>query len=312
MIHLIMPNPAVDRTILVEEFVKSLPNRPTEVRDFPGGKSFNVAYALQQEDHLEEVTIHTMLGGQNGERVKELAHEAGYKIKAIQVDKNTRECNIIVDTKTNEIYPIYEHGFTLTEDLLNQFTEQLIDSVGPNDLVVFSGSLMQGMPKDYIAEVQNKINDSSVKFIIDTSGDALIATYQDAKPFAVKINDEEFNELFPNEDFQTIEEITEALRTKVKDSIPYFIVTLGKDGALARYEDKIYHFSGLEIDVKNPVASGDHFLGNLVRGLVKEEEIQEILTRSIAYSSSNCQYWYPHIEQEDVAKFKKQVKVTEL
>ena len=309
MIHLICPNPAVDRTILLEDFTKSLPNRPQEVKDFPGGKSFNVAYALEQEAHPEEVTIHTILGGQNGQRVKDLAEEAGYNVQAVSVDKNTRECNIIVDTKSNDIYPIYEQGFNLTAALLEEFTNQLLASVSANDLVVFSGSLMQGMPADYIAQVQDKVNDSSVKFIVDTSGEAIQETYKKSKPYAVKINDEEFNELFPDENYETTEEIIDALQTKIKDTIPYFIVTLGAEGALARFNQEVYHFSGLEIEVKNPVASGDHFLGNLVRGLVNEEDIQDILRKSIAYSSSNCQYWYPHIESEDVKQFIKEVTV---
>lgn len=309
MIHLICPNPAVDRTILLENFAKDIPNRPLEVQDFPGGKSFNVAYALGREAHSEEVTIHTILGGQNGQRVRFLAEEAGYSISAVQVDKNTRECNIIVDVASNDIYPIYESGFTLTPELLDEFTQQLINSVHSNDTVVFSGSLMKGMSTDYIANVQQQVNDSTVKFIVDTSGDALVATYEKAQPYAIKINDEEFNELFSDKNYETISEIAEALKTKVNDSIPYFIVTLGKDGALAKYNDEILHFSGLKIDLKNPVASGDHFLGNLVRGLVNQESIEDILKNSIAYASSNCQYWYPHIEKSDVENFVKQVEV---
>ena len=35
MIHLVCPNPAIDRTLLVDGFVKSLPNRPYEVKEFP-------------------------------------------------------------------------------------------------------------------------------------------------------------------------------------------------------------------------------------------------------------------------------------
>jgi len=309
MIHLICPNPAVDRTILVENFTKDLPNRPVEVRDFPGGKSFNVAYALQLEEHPETVTIHAMLGGQNGDRVRYLAEENGYEVQSVSVDKNTRECNIIVDVKNKDIYPIYEQGLTLTEDLLGEFTEQLVESVNSNDVVVFSGSLMQGMPDDYIAEVQERIDDSSVKFIVDTSGEALQATYNRAEPYLIKINDEEFNDLFPDENYTTKEEIANTLET-VKEDIPYFIVTLGADGALARIDGDIYYFTAVPIDVKNPVASGDHFLGNLVRGVINDEDIKETIKRSISYSSSNCTYWYPHIEQEDVLEYIDRVEVT--
>jgi len=309
LIHLICPNPAVDRTILVENFTKDSPNRPVEVRDFPGGKSFNVAYALQLEEHPETVTIHTMLGGQNGDRVKYLAEENGYEVQSVSVDKNTRECNIIVDVKNKDLYPIYEQGLTLTDDLLNEFTEQLIKAVSSDDVVVFSGSLMQGMPDDYIARVQKEINDSSVKFIVDTSGEALQATYTQAEPHMIKINDEEFNELFSDENYTSKEEIAAALK-EIKEDIPYFIVTLGEDGALARLEGDIYYFTAVEIDVKNPVASGDHFLGNLVRGVINGEEMTETIKKSIAYSSSNCMYWYPHIEQEDVFEYIGRVEVT--
>jgi len=309
LIHLICPNPAVDRTILVENFTKDLPNRPVEVRDFPGGKSFNVAYALQLEEHPETVTIHTMLGGQNGDRVRYLAEENGYEVQSASVDKNTRECNIIVDVENKDLYPIYEQGLTLTDDLLGEFTEQLIEAVSAEDVVVFSGSLMQGMPDDYIAEVQEKINNPSVKFIVDTSGEALQTTYDRATPYLVKINDEEFNDIFPDENYTAKEEITKALET-VREDIPYFIVTLGADGALARIEGDIYYFTAVEIDVKNPVASGDHFLGNLVRGVINDEEMTDTIKKSIAYSSSNCTYWYPHIEQEDVAEYVERVEVT--
>lgn len=309
MIHLICPNPAVDRTILVENFTKDFPNRPIEVKDFPGGKSFNVAYALQLEEHSETVVIHTMLGGQNGKRVKHLAKQKGYEIQSVAVEKNTRECNIIVDVDNKELYPIYEHGFTLTQDILDEFTEQLVKSVKPDDVVVFSGSLMQGMPDDYIAQVQNKINDPSVKFIVDTSGSALQATYNYANPYLIKINDEEFNDLFPTENYTTKEEIANALNT-VEEEIPYFIITLGANGALARINGVIYSFTAVEIDVKNPVASGDHFLGNLVRGVVNEDEITDTIKKSIAYSSSNCTYWYPHIELEDVQNYISRVEVT--
>ncbi|ABP89173.1 Fructose-1-phosphate kinase and related fructose-6-phosphate kinase (PfkB) [Streptococcus suis 05ZYH33] len=53
MIHLICPNPALDRTLLVEKIEKNIPLRPTEVRDYPGGKSFNVAYALRENGVTE-------------------------------------------------------------------------------------------------------------------------------------------------------------------------------------------------------------------------------------------------------------------
>uniref|UniRef100_UPI0034368ABC PfkB family carbohydrate kinase n=1 Tax=Enterococcus sp. TaxID=35783 RepID=UPI0034368ABC len=143
MIHLICPNPAIDRTLLLETIENAVPNRPIEVKEFPGGKSFNVAYALSYEEDSPQVTIHTMLGGIYGEHLRNLAQTKGYRVRVTNVEKNTRMCNILVDVKKKEIVPIYENGFDLNPEILEEFTINLINSIKDGDLIVFSGSLMK-------------------------------------------------------------------------------------------------------------------------------------------------------------------------
>ncbi|MBG9979554.1 1-phosphofructokinase [Facklamia sp. DSM 111018] len=307
MIHLICPNPAVDRTLLLNRLEPGSPNRPIEVRDFPGGKSFNVAYALELSGKGQEVTIHTILGGHNGERVRDLSERYNTSISALSVTQNTRECNILVDLSSKEIFPIYEKGFELTPALLDSFTQQLIRSISDHDLVVFSGSLMKGMPEDYIVKIQESVEAEDVKFIIDTSGEPLKAVYQNGNPHVIKINDEEYNELLQR-DYHSPEAFIHSLKTEQEASAPYFIITMGGKGAVAKIKDRYFHLYLDPIEVKNPIASGDHFLGRLVQGVAEEEDFLESLKRSIAYSTSNCLYWYPHIEWTDVEKFYQQVK----
>ena len=153
MIHLICPNPAIDRTLLLEKIATAVPNRPVAVKEFPGGKSFNVAYALAYDQPAETITIHTMLGGIYGTHLANLAAEKGYHVQATAVEKNTRLCNILVDMNDKTVLPVYESGFDLDPQTLARFTENLLDAIQPNDLVVFSGSLMQGMPDDYICQI---------------------------------------------------------------------------------------------------------------------------------------------------------------
>lgn len=313
MIHLICPNPAVDRTILLEQLLADTPNRPLEVRDFAGGKSFNVAYALLREGGEglnNQVTVHTILGGENGERVSRLAKEQGIKIKALQVDQNTRECNIVVDTTKETIYPIYERGFELTPDLLDQFTQQLINSIQENDLVVFSGSLMKGMPDDYMVQVKKALK-QPVRFLIDSSGPAMKSAYHAQVADIIKINDEEYNELFET-NLRTIADYAEHLKMKVLPNIPYFMITLGENGLLLKFENEIYHFQAPSIKVKNPVASGDHLFGGLIRGLVTNRDLFETIKKAIAYATSNCLHWYPYIDLNQVAEVIPQLTVKKL
>ncbi|MDG3132683.1 hypothetical protein MKL26_06600 [Streptococcus suis] len=118
MTHLLCPNPALDRTLLVE---KNIPLQPTEVRDYPGGKNFNVAHALR-ENGVTDYTIHTILGGQISRYIQELNADSGNVLRVVENGQNTRTCNIYVETSTGDVALFYEKGFELIAELLDQFT----------------------------------------------------------------------------------------------------------------------------------------------------------------------------------------------
>lgn len=296
MIHLICPNPAIDRTLLVKNFSSSKPNRPYEVREFPGGKSFNVAYAIKQEEPNADLTVHTILGGYNGEYLRELANKNNISLTETKVDQNTRLCNIIVDTENNTIYPIYEKGLQLSNPILETFTENIIHAVNEEDIVVFSGSLMKGMPDDFIAQVIKRLAGKKVKVFVDTSGNALVEAYK-AKPLLIKINDEEILELFPNRELNTIDDYYQLLQ---EVTIDYFIITLGAKGVIAKMQNDYYYLKAKEIDAKNPVASGDFFLGILTSYVKRGLNSEEALKMAITYSTANCLNWYPAVNKEDI------------
>ncbi|AXY24982.1 1-phosphofructokinase [Suicoccus acidiformans] len=311
MIHLICPNPALDRTLLLTDaLMEGIPNRPYKVKEFPGGKSFNVAYALNHGVQHEKVLVHTILGGPTGQYVLSLAEDKGIDVKFIEVEKNTRECNIIVEMKSGNIYPIYEQGFVLTQNLLKNLTESIIESISPKDIIVFSGSLMQGMPDDYIVQISSEVKDLDVQVLVDTSGHALKEVYKKSRPTLLKINDEEFNELIEG-NLSEPEEFIDFFKNHLSSNIENIVVTLGSKGAVAKIDKRYLYLKVPEIKAKNPVASGDFFLGGLVSGVSKQIDLVEALKLSIAYSISNCLYWFPNIEEEDVQEYKKQIELKE-
>lgn len=312
MIHLVCPNPAVDRTLRFEKIQLALPNRPLEIREFPGGKGFNVAYALNYQQP-QEMMIHTMLGGNYGEQVADLAKKSGYNLKITQVATNTRVCNILIDQSQQEVIPIYEKGFELDQELLQKFTNQLVETVADGDHLVFSGSLMQGMPQDYITKVKNLLllQGKEVLLCVDTSGEALLKTYQESQPHMIKINDEELLDIFPNEKLSEPEDYLALLKEKVDPTIPYFIITLGKQGVIARANGKFYFASAKEILAKNPIASGDFFLGRLLAGL-GQSDFAETLADAVTFSTTNVVNWYPEVFPQQLTEMKKTITVKNL
>ncbi|MBO0475152.1 1-phosphofructokinase [Enterococcus ureasiticus] len=293
MIHLICPNPAIDRTLLVENFTAERPNRPYEVKEFAGGKSFNVAYAMDFEDASVPYCIHTILGGQNGEYLKELASTRDIQLDKTDVEVNTRFCNIIVDTKASKIYPIYENSFVLDALLLDKFTKQLLNAINPQDTVVFSGSLMKGMPDNYIAQIQEQLKGQNIRFFVDTSGSALIEAYK-GSPEVIKINDEELGELVPDHTFNELEDYAQFLKSETAAPISYFIVTLGAKGVIAKLNQQVYHLFVPPVQAKNPIACGDFFLGGLVKYLTLGHlEDIDVLKKAVSYSTANVLNGFP-------------------
>lgn len=310
MLHLVCPNPALDRTILLSDFQAEVVNRPDMVHENAGGKSFNAAYVLKEESkgQTDHFCIHTMLGGKMGEYVAELNENDGIPLVVTAVNKNTRTCTISIDTVHQKTYLVYEKGFDLDANLLEQFTEKLVSAVQPGDSVVFSGSLMKGMPEDYIVQVAAKLPDGA-KLVVDTSGSALKAALP-AKPTIVKINDEELAEL-TGKPTETPEQVRDLIQSY--HDLPFFIVTMGGKGVVAKLGNDCFKLTFPKIEVKNPIASGDFFLGSLchslhVRGLVDRESVM----RACAYATANCLQWTPEVDQADVARILKKIVLTEL
>ncbi|WP_379946804.1 1-phosphofructokinase family hexose kinase [Enterococcus devriesei] len=309
MIHLVCPNPAIDRTLLVDGFAKSIPNRPYEVKEFPGGKGFNVAYAIGFEEPKTDFCVHTIAGGRNGEYLGELANANKVPVKFTKIDSNTRVCNIIMDTKNKQTYPIYENSFNLNKNLLVEYTSSLKKSIAPEDYIVFSGSLMKGMPSDYIANFIEEFREQNVKIFVDTSGEALKKAYF-SKPYAIKINDEEILDIFPDAKFDSIKNYAEFLGSDKINDIPVFIITLGEKGVIAKIGDQILAVEAARVDAKNPIACGDFFLGGLVKNLATGQSAETILKKATSYSTANVLSWYPELTKEAINDVFSSLKVT--
>lgn len=306
MIHLVCPNPALDRTLLVEKIERNIPLRSTEVRDYPGGKSFNVAYALKENGQTDYV-IHTILGGAIGRYIEELNAEKGNALRVVQSQQNTRTCNIYVETSTGDVVLFYEKGLELTPELLAAFTSQIENSLQPGDTLVFSGSLMKGMPDDYIQQFIEKFPE--VRTIVDTSGAALRAAYE-ARPALIKINNEELKDIYPDLDEENPEDILRIL----KEVTPHenLIVTMGGQGSLAKIGQRFFRIRSPKKDTKNPIAAGDFYLGLLVKGISQGQEPEIFLKEAAAYATANCLNYFPEVKPEQFAMILEQVDFQEL
>lgn len=312
LIHLICPNPAIDRTLLFDNIIRDKPNRPVNLKEIPGGKGFNVAYALSFDSDVK-FKIHTILGGKYGEQFMQLAANNHYPIVKTTVGTNTRLCHILVDKNDRSLVLSQEYGFKLNDKLLDEFTKTLLDSVNTGDYLVFSGSLMKGMPTTYINDIYYKLQERNikVKLVVDTSGNTLKDAYKLA-PYMVKINDEEIYDIFPEKKLDTIQDYFELLQNNVDQKINNFIITLGSKGAVGRIDGEYLYGYCKPVDAKNPNASGDFFLGRMMNGINHNSSPIATLKDAIAFSTGNVENWFPEVTKAQLSDIKKDIKIKNL
>jgi len=305
MIHIICPNPALDRTIFLKNFQVNGVSRANSSSDSLGGKGFNVIRSFLVGPPVD-FTIYSFLGGYTGKYLESLIKESTMNHMITQIMETTRICSIIVDENHKHAHLINEQGPLIHEEEKKKFIDDIISNIKAGDTAIFSGSLPEGLSENFYQSIIEQLNKKNVKSVLDSSGKCL--TYGvEAEPWLIKINKDEFAELMGT-DIEDKNSLKEEL-TNISSSSNY-IITLGSEGCIAKINGKIYEVKLPKVNAKNATASGDIFLGALVKTLINSKNANEALLEASAYSLSNCLYWYPNIASSDIKKYKNKIEVT--
>lgn len=309
MIHVICPNPALDRTLFLSNFKANSVNRPTFAKDLLGGKGFNVIRPFLYDNFIN-YKIHTLFGGPIGISLESIVSDNKINNEATYIKDNNRICSIIIDEISHDVYQIYEKGPTIQKSEIHDYKKNINSSVQNNDFVIFSGSLPIGIDSTFYKELIEDLQDNqNAKCILDSSGEFLKFGIE-SNPWLIKINDEEFLELIGKKDIKDTEEIIDNIKTYNKTK--NIIVTLGENGVIAKFGEQVLKVTQPNIHAINPIASGDIFLGTLTKSISEGFGNIDSLKHACSYALTNCLYWYPNLNEEAINKFKKEISITEI
>lgn len=260
MVLTVTLNPALDKTLYIENLKEGELNRVKASRIHPGGKGINVSKALSSYG-LEQVAT-GIAGGMNGRKLLSLLEHYDFPSEFLTVSGETRVNIKIRDLKKGLVTEINEPGPVISEVEAEKFLNLLKKYLKKCNLMVLSGSLPAGLPYDFYARCIRLASDMNVLCVLDADGEALRAGCT-AKPFAIKPNIEEFERL-TGRSFSDYSEIRDEIKVLRRNGIQLVTVSLGKEGSIVSYRDEIYHAYPLPVEVKSTVGSGDAMVAAMV------------------------------------------------
>jgi 1-phosphofructokinase len=284
MIYTVTLNPAMDKTVEIPNLIIDSVNRITTMRTDPGGKGINVSKVI---DKLGGKSIATgILGGNTGRAIQLAVEKLGITSDFKFVEGETRTNLKIIDPINHTNTDINEPGITVTEEILDMLLDDLLAKINGNDIVVLSGSLPKGAPKNTYEKWVKACREKGAKVILDADGEMLAAGLK-ASPYLVKPNDIELSSLL-GRTLTTLEEIKDAaINLKEQYGLGKVVVSMGGKGAMYVTDNKVVYAHGLKVPVGSTVGAGDSVVAALAVAEEAGMSLEEAVRLSTATGAAN-------------------------
>jgi 1-phosphofructokinase/tagatose 6-phosphate kinase len=312
MIITVTLNAAIDRTLSVPNFRLGRRHRTVETQTMAGGKGVNVARALKT---LGQPVIATgFAGGPTGTRIVEQLTEESILTDFVRIRQESRTNLSVVDPTTGEQTEINERGPIVSSREVELFHDKLLYLARGAEIVVFAGSLPQGVEPDAYATLIRELHKAGVTTVVDTDGEPLRLAVR-AEPTVVSPNVIEAEELVGHE-FNDDEDRTLAVREIVQQGAREAIMTV-EDGCFASVlEDGAPRLYRMRVQPREPVAavgSGDAFLAGYVAARYGGSSPSECLRFGVACGTESVlRLGAGVIDAREAEKLTGEVEVTAL
>jgi 1-phosphofructokinase/tagatose 6-phosphate kinase len=292
MIITVTLNTAIDKTLAVPNFQPGRRHRTVEQTTMPGGKGVNVARVLKS---LGQPVIATGLaGGATGTRLVDQLTEMSVLSDFVRIRHESRTNTALVDPTTGVQTEINERGPEVSESELELFVDKLLYLAKGASLVVFAGSLPQGVDVDVYGRLIREMKRLGVTTVVDTDGDPLRRAVR-AEPDVISPNVLEAEELVGHE-FNDDEDHLRAMGQMVVLGAREAIMTV-PDGCLAQLAPaepgeprRLFRVRIHEVEAAATVGSGDAFLAGYVAARYAGRPAPDCLAYGVACGAESTHH----------------------
>ncbi|MDG0792544.1 1-phosphofructokinase family hexose kinase [Cohnella ginsengisoli] len=259
MIVTVTLNAAVDKTYYVSGFAAGAVQRVRRQIAEPGGKGNNVAKIVRLLGG--EAAATGFSAGGAGAFIEERLAARGIGTAFVRIAGESRTCLNIVDEASGASTELLEEGPTVGDAELAEIKEAVGRLGAQASVVVLSGSLPAGAPADLYAELVDTARSAGARVYLDASGEALALGIR-AKPDLIKPNEEELARLTGRRRLEA-DHWTEAAAKLHGQGIRQVCATLGRQGAVACMDGKLYRVIAPSVSTVSAVGCGDAFMAGM-------------------------------------------------
>ncbi|MEN8905833.1 MAG: hexose kinase [Clostridiales bacterium] len=271
-------NPALDKTIILDQLKIGNKNYIKNLTTNPGGNGINIAKTLKEFDIDSVVTGFN--AGENGEILLDLMYKEKIDMQFMEIPGETKINLKIIEWGKNSITEINEHGFYVSYDDVNKFMMKLSKLLEKANFLVLSGNLPLGISDDIYFDIINMANKKKIKTILNAEGSAFNNGIK-ASPYSIKLNTSKL-EILCGRRFFKMKDIIKSVKNIMKrNNIKIVIMSMYKVGVLIINEDKIIKTKTLPIIPVSNDAKSDSMIAAFIYSIFNDcslEETAKIIT----------------------------------
>ena len=275
-------NPALDVYTTVEKLEPEKKLKSTPATKDPGGGGINVSRVLKRLG-TEAKTIYAR-GGYTGNLFEKLLTEEGIHQVPVDVKNDLRQNFAVSETSSGNLYRFGFPGAYLEPAEYDALLETIKETEGA-EYIVASGSLPPGAPLNYYSQVAELAKEKSIKFIVDTSGEAL-KEILNIGAYLIKPNSEELEDL-AGKKADNDEERKQLLKEVLNNyNVEVIVLSLGPKGAIMATKENVEHFPAPYVEFVSSIGAGDSMVAGIVYSLSQGSSVKEAVLFGLACGSA--------------------------
>lgn len=310
MLVCISANPAIDKRVRLTRLVLGRVNRASEVLAAPGGKAAHVAMVLRCLG-ADPLWI-GFAGGASGQELLVGLRELGIRTVSVPM-KNATRTNMEIIDEDGAVTELLEPGAGVSTEecrALESACEDVFHQAQGCVTAILSGSLPPTVPKDFYANLIEKVHSLGGGAFLDTSGEALEKGLE-ARPDFVKPNREEA-EWLTGRTIQDAHSAAKAIAQIISLGAKSVAVSLGHDGLVWKpmNSDSVFHARSPKVELRSAVGSGDAAVAGFAYARERELGGEDSLKLAAACGSANCLSELPgQLSTAEVQRLRELVKI---